>query len=143
MLICSKVIVYLLFWAPQPLGRGQVGVGGYLGTWGVSPYTHTCMHACTHVHAHVKKLQMATTCLSCCPHVVSIISMSSSSSPHHLNIIYKVPTSSPTPQIATTPTPQICDLLRYPHLWVGVWVVGWMGGLICGGVNITKNQIKS
>ena len=28
---------------------------------------------------------------------------------------------------------QIClkifDLLRHPHLWVGVWVVGWMGGL--------------
>ena len=47
---------------------------------------------------------------------------------------------------------KIYDLLRHPHLWVGVWVVGvwvvgvwvvgvwvvgWMGGLICesmGGV---------
>ena len=40
---------------------------------------------------------------------------------------------------------KIYDLMRHPHLWVGVWVVrwmggwvvGWMGGLICesmGGV---------
>ena len=32
---------------------------------------------------------------------------------------------------------KIYDLLRHPHLWVCVWVVGWMGGLICesmGGV---------
>ena len=37
---------------------------------------------------------------------------------------------------------KIYDLLRHPHLWVGVrvvggWMVGWMGGLICesmGGV---------
>ena len=32
---------------------------------------------------------------------------------------------------------KIYDLLRHPHLWVGIWVVGWMGGLICesmGGV---------
>ena len=32
---------------------------------------------------------------------------------------------------------EINDLLRHPHLWVGVWVVGWMGGFICesmGGV---------
>ena len=35
---------------------------------------------------------------------------------------------------------KIYDLLRHPHLCVGVWVVGWvgwMGGLICesmGGV---------
>ena len=31
----------------------------------------------------------------------------------------------------------IYDLLRHPHLWVVVWMVGWMGGLICesmGGV---------
>ena len=25
---------------------------------------------------------------------------------------------------------KICDLLKHPHLWVGVQVVGWMGGLI-------------
>ena len=32
---------------------------------------------------------------------------------------------------------KINDLLRHPHLCVGVWVVGWMGGFICesmGGV---------
>ena len=23
---------------------------------------------------------------------------------------------------------KIYDLWRHPHLWVGVWVVGWMGG---------------
>ena len=26
---------------------------------------------------------------------------------------------------------KIYDLLRHPHLWVGGWVVGVMGGLIC------------
>ena len=26
---------------------------------------------------------------------------------------------------------KIYDLLRHPHLWVGVLVVRWMGGLIC------------
>ena len=29
---------------------------------------------------------------------------------------------------------KICDLLKHPHLWVGVQVVGWMGGLICGSM---------
>ena len=32
---------------------------------------------------------------------------------------------------------KIYDLLRHLHLWLGGWVVGWMGGLICesmGGV---------
>ena len=29
---------------------------------------------------------------------------------------------------------KICDLLRHPHLYVGVWVVGWMDGLICGSM---------
>ena len=29
---------------------------------------------------------------------------------------------------------KIYDLLKHPHLWVGVWVVGWMGGLICGSM---------
>ena len=32
---------------------------------------------------------------------------------------------------------KIYDLLRHPHLLVGVWVVGWMGGLICNGFKIT------
>ena len=29
---------------------------------------------------------------------------------------------------------KIYDLLRHPHPWVDVWVVGWMGGLICGSM---------
>ena len=29
---------------------------------------------------------------------------------------------------------KIYDLLTHSHLWVGVWVVGWMGGLICGSM---------
>ena len=31
---------------------------------------------------------------------------------------------------------KIYDLVTHPHphLWVGVWVVGWMGGLICGSM---------
>ena len=29
---------------------------------------------------------------------------------------------------------KIYDLLTHPYLWVGVWVVGWMGGLICGSM---------
>ena len=28
---------------------------------------------------------------------------------------------------------KIYDLLRHPHLWVGVWVVRWMGGWWMGG----------
>ena len=39
---------------------------------------------------------------------------------------------------------KIYDLLRHPHLWVGVWVVGWisdwvvgwMGGWVLGWVNM-------
>ena len=27
---------------------------------------------------------------------------------------------------------KICDLLRYPHLWVGAWVVGWISGSMGG-----------
>ena len=29
---------------------------------------------------------------------------------------------------------KICDFLKHPHLWVDVWVVGWMGGSICGSM---------
>ena len=29
---------------------------------------------------------------------------------------------------------KIYNLLRHPHLWLDVWVVGWMGGLICGSM---------
>ena len=35
---------------------------------------------------------------------------------------------------------KIYDLLTHPHLWVGVWVVGWMGGLICGSIETTWGQ---
>ena len=34
---------------------------------------------------------------------------------------------------------KICDLLRHPHLWVDVWVVGWMGGLICGSMGVVRS----
>ena len=29
---------------------------------------------------------------------------------------------------------KIYDLLRHPHLWVGVWVVRWIGGWWMGGL---------
>ena len=29
---------------------------------------------------------------------------------------------------------KIYDLPTHPHLWVGVWIVGWMDGLICGSM---------
>ena len=29
---------------------------------------------------------------------------------------------------------KICDLLRHPHLWVGVWVVEWISGLMDGSM---------
>ena len=35
---------------------------------------------------------------------------------------------------------KIYDLLTHPHLWVGVWVVGWMGGLICESMETTWGQ---
>ena len=30
---------------------------------------------------------------------------------------------------------KIYNLLRHPQLWLDVWVVGWMGGLICGSMD--------
>ena len=35
---------------------------------------------------------------------------------------------------------KIYDLLTHPHLWVGVWVVGWMGGLICESMETPWGQ---
>ena len=35
---------------------------------------------------------------------------------------------------------KIYDLLRHPHLWVGVWVVGWMGGLMGGSMGGVKSN---
>ena len=31
---------------------------------------------------------------------------------------------------------KINDLLRHPHLWVGIWVVRWMGGWVDGWINM-------
>ena len=35
---------------------------------------------------------------------------------------------------------KICDLLRHPHLRVGVWVVGCLGGLICGSMGGVRSN---
>ena len=42
----------------------------------------------------------------------------------------------------------IYDLLRHPHLWVGVWVVGWISGLVDGSMGGSmggtgSNHLKS
>ena len=41
---------------------------------------------------------------------------------------------------------KIYDLWRHPYLWVGEWVVGWLGGLIAElmgrSCEITKNLIN-
>ena len=34
---------------------------------------------------------------------------------------------------------KICDLLRHPHLWVGVWVVGWISGLMDGSMGWVRS----
>ena len=34
---------------------------------------------------------------------------------------------------------KIYNLLRHPHLWLDVWVVGWMGRLICGPMGGIKS----
>ena len=31
---------------------------------------------------------------------------------------------------------KIYDLLRHPHLWVGIWVVRWMDGWVDGWVHM-------
>ena len=33
---------------------------------------------------------------------------------------------------------KIYDLWRHPNLWVGVWVVGWMGRLMTGVISNHK-----
>ena len=35
---------------------------------------------------------------------------------------------------------KIYDLLRHPHLWVGVWVVGWISGLMDGSMGGTRSN---
>ena len=34
------------------------------------------------------------------------------------------------------------DLLRHAHLWVGVWVIGWMDRLMDRSCQITSSQIN-
>ena len=36
---------------------------------------------------------------------------------------------------------KIPDVLRHSHLWVGVWVVGWISGLTDGSMG--GDQVKS
>ena len=38
---------------------------------------------------------------------------------------------------------KICDLLRHPHLWVGVWVVGWFSGLMDGSMGGSMGGTRS
>ena len=54
-MISSSVIEFLLIMGVLPLGGGRWvywgGVG--VGMWGCPMhYTHSCMHACTHMHKH-------------------------------------------------------------------------------------------
>ena len=35
---------------------------------------------------------------------------------------------------------KISDLLRHSHLWVGVWVVGWISWLMDGSMGGTKSN---
>ena len=35
---------------------------------------------------------------------------------------------------------KICDLLRHPHLWIGVWVVGWISGSMGGSMGGTRSN---
>ena len=38
---------------------------------------------------------------------------------------------------------KIYDLLRHPHLWVGVWVVGWFSGLMAGSMGGSMGGTRS
>ena len=38
---------------------------------------------------------------------------------------------------------KIYDLLRHPHLWVGVWVVGWFSGLMDGSMGGSMGATRS
>ena len=38
---------------------------------------------------------------------------------------------------------KIYDLLRHPHLWVGVWVVGWFSGLMDGSMDGSMGGTRS
>ena len=38
---------------------------------------------------------------------------------------------------------KIYDLLRHPHLWLGVWVVGWISGLVDGSMGGSMGGTRS
>ena len=38
---------------------------------------------------------------------------------------------------------KICDLLRHPHLWMGVWVVGWISGSMDGSMGGSMGGTRS
>ena len=38
---------------------------------------------------------------------------------------------------------KLCDLLRHPHLWVGIWVVGWISGLMDGSMGGSMGGSRS
>ena len=38
---------------------------------------------------------------------------------------------------------KIYDLWRHLHLWVGVWLVGWMGGLVDGWFSGSMGGVRS
>ena len=40
-------------------------------------------------------------------------------------------------------TTGICDLLRHPHLWVGVCMVGWISGLMDGSMGGSIHGTRS
>ena len=38
---------------------------------------------------------------------------------------------------------KICDLLKHPHLWMGVWVVGWISGSMDGSMGGSMGGTRS
>ena len=75
--IHSKVIAYLLFWAPWPLGRGQGGWGVSRDMGGVPIHMHTCMHACICTCKEIANghnmFIMLSPCCPCHPHMVPVV----------------------------------------------------------------------
>ena len=79
-----------------------------------------------------------------CPHhphvipIILVIPTSFPSSPHLPRVIPIAPRRSPC-------GPHGCDLCGLHSMlspWVGVWMVGWMGGLICGSMETTWGQYE-
>ena len=144
---------------------GYLGVWEVLPHMPAYTHTHTHAHTCTYMlkytdiangyqHVYHDVVLMVPTwspsslCSPCHPY---IILTSSPSSPH---CPYTPETHPPTPwgtpgisknsiRLELIEIFQFClkfyDLLRHPHLWVGVWVVEWMGGLICGSMGLVRS----